>query len=837
MPLRVTYLTLVLGLSSQLVISTEPGNIVVPSAASTRLDLSRTFNIKAASTGPNDTFADFDGSGRAYPVEWLPKEQTFTYNGIEFTLPPFHDAKKLDAIRSDSQVVAIPSSNTTFHSFHALATSVWPASGSARARVGTLTYTFADGSTTTNEILVGPWWSTNPFDGPIHTPYHYANVTLDSEKTIDFNVTSIDYVTARIPNDKPLKSITLPDPGSFINIFSISLVPSSVHSTGSQKTNTRQPSLMVQNVRSTTKWIDSSDSDLAQNADAKIQQIEVTLSNLSPLSASQATSWLTTPYVLTFTSPTNGIETVIPGRVVRLRSNDQVVVRVGVRNKATVRAGTKVKVGVVLKEEKSGLEVALGTNGDAANGLFEIIAGIPAWVDSDESLRSHEAPDWYDDAKFGIFVHWGVYSVPAWAPTGQQYAEWYNWDFHNPPNSPTLEHHRETYGTSVVYDDFIANFTAFKWDPDGWTDLFADAGAKYFVLVTKHHEGFALFDTGNSSHRNSLLLGPKRDIVKDLFTSAKDRHPELHRGTYFSLPEWFNPSYAPYGRVSFPGGPARNAFNGSCCDPYTGYVDVEDYIQDLQKPQMSTLLFNYDTEILWCDIGGASAFPQLGASWYNYAASQNRQVVMNNRCGANQSDFVTPEYATFPAPLSQKWESSAGMDPFSYGYNSDTPPDAYQNASSILTELIDIVSKGGNFLIDIVNAPVPGPKADGTVIPEMTDPLRQVGQWLKVAGEAIYGTRPWFIQPVDDSSVEVRFTTKPDAFYIIAIEKPKNGKLTTSAPVPIVKNDKVTLLGGSGKELGWDIRSDGVLTVDVNEEELDRLPLPAWALKIAYADK
>ena len=128
-----------------------------------------------------------------------------------------------------------------------------------------------------------------------------------------------------------------------------------------------------------------------------------------------------------------------------------------------------------------------------------------------------------------------------------------------------------------------------------------------------------------------------------------------------------------------------------------------------------------------------------------------------------------------------------------------------------------------------------GPKEDGSVIPEESGPLLQVGQWLKAAGESIYGTRPWFIQPEDTStgSTNVRFTTKPDAFYIIAISRPLNGALRTSAPVPIKEGDKVTLLGGSGDPLKWSIEG-GVLSVEVGEDELDKVTLPAWAFKVAY---
>ncbi|KAK7691888.1 hypothetical protein QCA50_005293 [Cerrena zonata] len=781
-----------------------------PSIQILAIDLNGEFNIKAASTGVGDTLADFDGSQRAYPVEWLPNASIFEYNGIEFNLPPFHDPKAHDSIRSDSQVIAVPNNNTLYHSFHALATSVWPPSGSADARAGNLTFEFDDGSIANKQILVGPWWSRNPFDGPIHTPFHYANPNLDGGKMVDYNVTSISYVAARIPNDRPLKSITLPVDSSFINFFAISLVGVTANTTG--------PVLSVQSVRSTTKWSQSDE------AGSRIQQIEVTLANLSPLSAPSNASWITSPHNITLSSSNNEIETVIPGNFLRLRSNDQVVVPVGIRSAQTLSAGTKVKVQVQINGDSSAVFENQQTE-------FEITAGIPEWQNTDESLRTHESPDWYEDAKFGIFIHWGIYSVPAWAPTGQQYVAWYDHDLHTPPNngSKTWVHHLETYGPNVTYDDFIANFTASKWNADDWTDFFADAGAKYFVFVTKHHDGYALFDTGNSSHRNSVLLSPKRNVLTELWDSAKNRHPELYRGAYYSLPEWYHPDFAPYGFDAWPGGAALNAFNHSCCDPFTGYVHVDDYLEGIHKPQMSTLMFEYDADILWCDIGGPSAFPQIAASWYNHAASQNRQVVMNNRCGANQSDFVTPEYATFPAVLSQKWETSEGMDPFAYAYNTDTPLDAYKNASTVLTLLSDIVSKGGNFLLGV------GPKEDGTIISAMTDPLLQVGQWLKIAGESIYGTRPWFIQPEDTStgSTNVRFTTKPDAFYIIALSRPENGVLRTSAPVPIIDGDTVHLLGGSGIELRWFIE-DGMLGVEVDDNELDKLPVPIWAFKVLY---
>ncbi|TRM59910.1 glycoside hydrolase family 29 protein [Schizophyllum amplum] len=774
-------------------------------AAFVNVDLSEFFNIKAASTGVNDTLADFDGSGRAYPVEYLPSETVYEYRGIQFTMPPFHDAESLDAVRSDAQTISLPGNNSTYHSFHALATSTWPVSSHGQARAGNLTLHFADDSDELVGLIVAPWYSDETFDGPIHTPWHYANATLDYNTTVDHNITHIHYVTARLPSDRPLASLSLPMNTTYIKWFAISLQEAA--------SATATSTLRVQHVRSTTKWIGSVD----------VQQIEVVLDNLAPLSSDES-QWITSRHNVSIES--DALTTVIPASFQRLRSNDQVLLKIGVRLNEGVPAGTEVSATIVVRDLLADTTVDISS----AAG-WPLTVGIQDWEATDDSLATHESPEWFDDAKFGIFIHWGVYSVPAWAPTGVQYAEWYNWQFHDPPNasSPTWTHHLETYGKDVVYDDFIDAWDASAWDPDTWVDLFAEAGARYFVITTKHHEGFTLFDAGNSTNRSSVIMGPKRDLLGDLFASAKAKQPEMRRGTYFSLPEWYHPDYEPYGRAIFPGRPALNAFTGECCDPYVGYIPVDDFLEGVQRPQMEKLFHTYDTDILWCDIAGASVFSKIAADWYNYAASQDRQVVRNNRCGSNQADFVTPEYATFSAQLSQKWESNSGIDPFSYGYNSDTPSYGYANASDLIVQLIDIVSKGGNYLLDI------GPMANGTIVGEEVDALRGMGTWLKHSGTAIYGTRPWFLQVASapaDGLTDARFTTTADAFYIIAIERPTDGMLRVRAPIPAREGDVVTMLGGDGGELEWSADGD-VFSVAVSEEDLGMVQY-AWAFKVEY---
>jgi alpha-L-fucosidase len=371
--------------------------------------------------------------------------------------------------------------------------------------------------------------------------------------------------------------------------------------------------------------------------------------------------------------------------------------------------------------------------------------------------------------------------------------------------------------------------------------LFADAGAKYFVLTTKHHDGFALFDTGNSTNRSALHYGPKRDLVQDLFQAAETYQPSLKRGTYFSLPEWFNPDFGPYGfsqfdtvsTVSWPGIETTNPYTG-VVEPYTGRTPVDDFITDIMVPEMEALAYNYNTDIMWCDCGAANGTAEFAAAWWNKARSEDRQVTINSRCGlAAAADFDTPEYQTFSAPQQRKWESNEGMDPYSYGYNQATPSSAIMNASTIVSTLVDIVSKNGNFLLDI------GPHADGTIVQAEMDNLREAGVWIHAHEEAIFNTTYWFVQSEIVDGADIRFTQTDSAFYILFLEKPvlSSGVVTIAAPIPIVAGDEVSLLAVDGGEaLSWETVGEGSdleLTITVPESLIDEGGF-CWVFKVAY---
>lgn len=410
----------------------------------------------------------------------------------------------------------------------------------------------------------------------------------------------------------------------------------------------------------------------------------------------------------------------------------------------------------------------------------------------------HVLPEWFVDAKFGIFIHWGVYSVPAWAPVGR-YAEWYWYYQQIAAFFPHYRYHLETYGPNVRYDDFIPEFRAENWDPADWIDLIRDSGAKYWVLTTKHHDGFALWPT-TVSGRNSVELGPRRDIVGELIEA--NRGSGLEAGLYYSLPEWFNPAPKPAG--IYEGGnrlfeqfphPQDPYVDGNPEIPYVGYTPVDDYAEGIVVPQILDLIDRYEPAILWCDIGGDPEYFQT-QRWLTHFYTQAQRyapdgVVANDRCGA-YGDFVTPEYAPIPEPGGPYFESTRGIG-FSFGYNRNEELDDYLSDAEVIHTLIDNVAAGGNLLLNV------GPEADGTIPQVMRDRLLAIGRWLATNGEAIYGSRP----AERPGAGSLRFTVGEDgSFYVIAKEWPGESLVVDDAP-DFGPDAEIVLLGADGTPLDY----------------------------------
>ncbi|TEA21367.1 Plasma alpha-L-fucosidase [Colletotrichum sidae] len=755
------------------------------------LDVSSLFNNKAFGTYPGE--ASFDALNQSFPKPLVGPDFTSTDTGIEYDFPGYTGTKDPDNLVCAGQKVSVPR-DTYFSASFLVAGDVEGATVS-----GNVSFAYTDNTTSEYELRTLNWFSFLTINrGEIIFPSRF---TPDGS---DFNTSHIFERTAALSPGKTLSSITLPTRNNAtegrLHVFAVSLWKS----TG--------PS--VQSVRPTQKWIGNG-----------TQVVEVTVNN--------AGSQCVAGDGLNITLSGAGFTTVSAGYLRRLCPGDQKVVVVGIDGASDGPTTVEVTMDDGVASQTSAIQ--------------GVQLGLTEWTPDRASLSKHESPDWFDEAKFGIFVHWGPYSVTGWGNSSpyESYAEWFWWySTHHPDGdrSDFYGHRLDTYGPDWAYDDTFADFNASGFDAREWVDLFADAGAKYFVITTKHHDGFALFDAGATSNRSAVHHGPKRDLLKELFDAAAAHQPGLKRGTYFSLPEWFNPDFGPYGfvqfptpsAVSWPGTLAPNPYTGTP-EPYTGHVPVAtDFIADLMVPQMQTLAYDYGTDIMWCDCGAANGTAAFAAEWWNRARAEGRQVAINSRCGIpDAADFDTPEYQTFASAQRRKWESNRGMDPYSYGYNRATAAGEYMDAGTIVYSLVDMVSKNGNFLLDI------GPRADGTIVQAEMDNLREAGRWIRAHGEAIFNTTYWFVQSEIVGGPDVRFTQTDEAFYTIFLETPAvvDGWVTIAAPIPVVKGDVVSLLGvAGGDQLEWQSVGAGAdrrLRVKVDEALVEEDKF-GWVFKVLY---
>ena len=362
----------------------------------------------------------------------------------------------------------------------------------------------------------------------------------------------------------------------------------------------------------------------------------------------------------------------------------------------------------------------------------------PTW----ESLDQRPNPEWFTDAKFGIFIHWGVYSVPAWGPK-DRYSEWYWHDMQN-KEGETWQFHERVYGADFPYTHFAHQFKAELFDPAEWADIFARAGARYVVLTSKHHDGYALWPSEQSWNWNSMDIGPQRDLCGELIEAV--RAEGLRMGFYYSFYEWFNPLY---------------------------HRDVHAYVDQHMLPQLMDLVQRYQPDIVWPD--GEWDHPSVVwrsrdfLAWLFNHSDAPEDVAINDRWGretrAVHGGFATPEYQHISEGRlmdAGRLEECQGMGK-SFGYNRNENVDDYRSTAELLELLIDTVSRGGNLLLDI------GPAADGRIPVIMQQRLIEIGEWLDVNGEAIYGSRRWRENREGD---KIRYTTKDGVVYAILLGWP-----------------------------------------------------------------
>ncbi|MCR2819004.1 alpha-L-fucosidase [Microbacterium sp. zg.Y1090] len=406
-------------------------------------------------------------------------------------------------------------------------------------------------------------------------------------------------------------------------------------------------------------------------------------------------------------------------------------------------------------------------------------------------------PEWYRDAKLGFFVHWGLYSVPAWAPAHppggvpaedayahHQYAEWYA-NTVRIPGSPTWRRHQEIYGPGCSYEDLADRWDAGGFDADAFVGELVGAGARYVVPTTKHHDGFCLWDTATTTF-NAARRGPRRDLIGEFHDAT--RRAGARFGVYYSgALDWHVGDFPPI---------------ESDTDLFR-FRRHDDAFARYAAAQLEELVTRFRPDVLWNDIewpdGGKGAHEHGLAALFRRYFEAVPDGAINDRWGVPRHGYLTREYTHVEGVLDTPWESTRGLG-YSFGYNQAEDATHSLSGAALIRLLADVVSKNGNLLINV------GPRADGSIPDLQLAAMRELGAWLRRDGDAVYGTRPW-VRAAEETGAPRAYTARPGIVNVIALD-PAAGLL--DLPVDLAEG---TARWADGSLAGFERRADGGVDV------------------------
>ncbi|KAG8176478.1 hypothetical protein JTE90_007148 [Oedothorax gibbosus] len=437
-------------------------------------------------------------------------------------------------------------------------------------------------------------------------------------------------------------------------------------------------------------------------------------------------------------------------------------------------------------------------------GIFSLSLVCGKYTPDWASLDARPLPRWFDDAKIGIFLHWGVFSVPGFG------SEWF-WNYWHGNSSEYVEFMGKNFKPGFTYPEFAPQFTAEFYKPEDWAELFQASGAKYVVLTSKHHEGYTLWPSKVSWNWNAMDVGPKRDLLGDLAKAIRNK-TDIHFGVYHSMFDWFHPLYL--------------------LDKQNNYK-TQFFVDTKALPELFELVNLYEPEVIWSDGDWEATDTYWKAkeflAWLYNESPVKDKIVVNDRWGSNipchHGGYYTCTDRFNPKTLqTHKWENAMTLDKGSWGFRRNVDLSGFLTVDELITTLAETVSCGGNLLINV------GPTPDGRIIPIFEERLRQLGSWLKVNGESIYSTVPWTAQN-DTLTPGVWYTSKGSTVYAIVLEWPKNNKLELGS-LNADSSNKIYMLGYQNR-LKFTSHATGGVTISFPYLSPNDMPCQwAWVLKV-----